>query len=99
MHFDGEAYWLRHALGKQLLKLELRAISNALQHALVDLLGPAAWRASRNHVLMILTSGCEWTPADGLPAPRYDYGEMMDYGLWRSPRIIEVAMDEDPSDN
>ena len=42
---------------------------------------------------MMLT-GCEWTPADGLPAPRYDYGEMMHYD--EAARIIAVAA-EDPS--
>jgi hypothetical protein len=57
-------------------------------------LGPAAWRASRNHALMILI-GCEWTPAYGLPAPRYDYGDMMHYD--EAVRIIAVAMDEDSS--
>jgi hypothetical protein len=100
VNFEGEAFLA--STRKLLLKQELRAsarssrvIFRALHHAL----GPAALArrasSSRSHVLMILT-GCEWTPADGPPAPRYDDGEMMDSD--EAARIIAVAMEEGPSE-
>ena len=95
VHLEGAAFLA--STRTQLLKQELRAsarriIFHSLHH--VRVLGPAAWRASRNHVLMILI-GCEWTPAYGLPVPRYDYSEMMHYD--EAGRIIAMAMDEDLS--
>ena len=93
VHLEGAAFLA--STRTQLLKQELRASARrVIFHALHHVLGPAAWRASRNHVLMILI-GCEWTPAYGLPAPRYDYGDMMHYD--EAARIITVAMDEDSS--
>jgi hypothetical protein len=93
VHHEGAAFLA--STRTQLLKQELRASARrVIFHALHHALGPAAWRASRNHVLMVLI-GCEWTPADGLPAPRYDYGGMMHYD--EAARIIAVAMDEYPS--
>jgi hypothetical protein len=66
VHHEGAAFLA--STRTQLLKQELRASARrVIFHALHHALGPAAWRASRNHVLMILI-GCEWTPADGLPA-------------------------------
>jgi hypothetical protein len=93
VHHEGAAFLA--STRTQLLKQELRASARrVIFHALHHVLGPAAWRASRNHVLIILI-GCEGTPADGMPAPRYDYGEMMNYD--EAARIIAVAMDEYPS--
>ncbi len=65
VHSDGEA--LLASAHKHLLKKELRASARrVIFHAFHHALGPAAWRASRHRVLMILT-GCEWAPADGPP--------------------------------
>ena len=95
VHLEGAAFLA--STRTQLLKQELRASARrVIFHALHHVLGPAAWRASRNHVLMILI-GCEWTPAYGLPAPRFNYGEMMHYDEAARIRVIAVAMDEDPS--
>ena len=63
VHFDGEAFLA--STRTQLLKQELRASARrVIFHALHHALGPAAWRASRNRVLLILTGfrvgTCRW---------------------------------------